>query len=724
MPNIITSGRYYEHFLTSAEFPYTGVEQDCIKNTVSKMMDIPTYGSRPGMLLGKIQSGKTKTFLAIMGLAFDNGYKISIVLTKGTKALSKQTQIRIQKDFKPFVDNDDVLVFDIMNMPAKLIGYELKKNIVIVVKKQKDNLQRMLDLFTHQDYGIYNKKTLIVDDEADYASVGFSGSEGDVDANLTTYRLDELREAATDASFLQVTATPYSLYLQPENIEIQGNTFKPIRPAFTELVPVNKAYIGSDFYFNDSDDPESLASQLYIPLSLSELAVMKKPDRRRFKVEDVLTTEAGKGIRAACVNFLVGGSIRQLQITKSDEPSRKLSLLVHTEIAKASHSWQQEIVDKLFEELTNESEADTALFKSLIQEGYDELIKSIELSGFYLPTFEEVLNRCQDALKDEEVLITSVNSDKQVEALLDDSGQLKLRAPLNIFIGGQILDRGITIGNLIGFYYGRRPQRFQQDTVLQHSRMYGYRPKEDLAVTRFYTEQSIYNAMRRMHESDVALREEIEQNPDQGIIFIQASASGAVVPCSPNKILLSETTTLKRHSRIIPVGFQTDYKSYTRPITDTIDGLLDAVRSEGPSKDAFKIETRLAHQILNEAEKAIIMSAEEGYSFNWQSMHSAIEYMSGLSKKPDEIWCLWQTNRNNRRLAGEGSHTKYVATPDTASTEGQLAKDTAKDSPMLMLFRQNGAEDKGWMGSPFYWPLLYTSGNVPTTIYANETIDA
>ena len=44
--------------------------------------------------------------------------------------------------------------------------------------------------------------------------------------------------------------------------------------------------------------------------------------------------------------------------------------------------------------------------------------------------------------------------------------------PYNLFIGGQILDRGITINNLIGFYYGRNPKKFQQDTVLQHSRMY------------------------------------------------------------------------------------------------------------------------------------------------------------------------------------------------------------------------------------------------------------
>ncbi len=716
-------GDYYKHFLGSATFPYTEDERGCIERTVSKMMDTPTYGSKPGMLLGKIQSGKTKTFMAIMGLAFDNGYEVSIVLTKGTSALSQQTEQRISKDFKPFIANDDVLLFDIMRMPGRLSGYELKKKIVIVVKKQKDNLRRMLDLFRHEKYEFADKKVLVVDDEADYASVGFSSSEGVASANLTTTRLDELRKEANDVTFLQVTATPYSLYLQPEDVEVNGNAFQPIRPAFTELVPVNEAYVGSDFYFDDCDEPESMASQLYIPLSLTELAVMKSPDRRRFKEEEVLTASMVSGIRSACTNFLVGGAIRQLQDIESGDPGKKFSLLVHTEIAKASHEWQKRIVESLFEAIQEESGNETDLFKSLIRDAYDELEKSIALSDFHLPPFKSVYDRVREALEDEEFLITSVNSDHDVKALLDDSGQLKLRTPLNVFIGGQILDRGITIGNLIGFYYGRKPQRFQQDTVLQHSRMYGYRPMKDMAVTRFYTEQSIYNAMRRMHESDVALREEIEKNPEQSVVFIQGSTSGAVVPCSPNKILLTETTTLKRHKRILPVGFQTNYKSYTKPVTDKLDAALESIRPEGPGKEPFKITREVAHDILNRIEPTINMSEEEGYAFNWKSMHSAIDYMAGLSSDQDSIWCLWLADRNNNRLAGAGSHTKYVATPDTASSEGAIAKQTCTDSPMLMLFRQNGLEEQGWKGAPFYWPLLYASGNVPTTIYANVTAD-
>ena len=158
-------------------------------------------------------------------------------------------------------------------------------------------------------------------------------------------------------------------------------------------------------------------------------------------------------------------------------------------------------------------------------------------------------------------MITKVNSERQVEELLDAEGQLRLRTPLNVFIGGQILDRGVTIANLIGFFYGRRPQIYQQDTVLQHSRMFGFRPLEDLAVTRFYTEPAIYTAMRRMHESDVALRQTIERNPDQPVVFIQRDPAGRIRPCSPNKILISNTTTLRPFKRILPIGFQTDVRT-------------------------------------------------------------------------------------------------------------------------------------------------------------------
>src|SRR6201999_2356440 len=102
------------------------------------------------------------------------------------------------------------------------------------------------------------------------------------------------------------------------------------------------------------------------------------------------------------------------------------------------------------------------------------------------------------------------NSDQVVLNLLDEKSELRLRTPYNIFIGGNILDRGITIPNLIAFYYGRNPKTMQADTVLQHSRMYGSRDLRDLAVTRFYTSRGVYDRLYTINEFENALRNAFE----------------------------------------------------------------------------------------------------------------------------------------------------------------------------------------------------------------------
>ncbi|SET35791.1 hypothetical protein SAMN02583745_02122 [Thorsellia anophelis DSM 18579] len=58
----------------------------CIEKTVHKLKNTEALGTKLAMLLGKIQSDKTKTFMAIMGLVFDNDYDVIVVRTKGTKA--------------------------------------------------------------------------------------------------------------------------------------------------------------------------------------------------------------------------------------------------------------------------------------------------------------------------------------------------------------------------------------------------------------------------------------------------------------------------------------------------------------------------------------------------------------------------------------------------------------------------------------------------------------
>jgi hypothetical protein len=340
-----------------------------------------------------------------------------------------------------------------------------------------------------------------------------------------------------------------------------------------------------------------------------------------------------------------------------------------------------------------------------------------------LPNHEDVKQKVYQALEKDYIMVTTVNSEKEAETLLDDRGQLKLRTPLNIFIGGQILDRGLTIENLIGFYYGRSPRKFQQDTVLQHSRMYGHRSREDLAVTRFYTTQEIYEAMRRIYELDTALREAFEkESQDAGVIFIRKDPCNQIIPCSPNKVLLSTPTTLRPYKRMLPVGFQTRRKTTIRKNVDDLDRLIFGYLQQLQDRDkAFLIDLATAQFIIDSIDKTLVF--EEGFKWDIKAFKASMEYMSQNTSNDEmrkKVWCLVRTDRNLSRFKRDGS---FSDAPDTPKTEGVIAKAAAIDVPILMLFRQNGKAEQRWQGSPFWWPVLMAPRDMRTVIFASDVVD-
>ncbi len=311
-------------------------------------------------------------------------------------------------------------------------------------------------------------------------------------------------------------------------------------------------------------------------------------------------------------------------------------------------------------------------------------------------------------------MISKVNSETEIEALLDSDGQLRLRTPLNIFIGGQILDRGITIKNLVGFYYGRRPNRFQQDTVLQHSRMYGSRPPEDLAITRFYTTQLIYDSMRRINEMDTAMREAIESG-HQDVVFLHSDQTGRVIPCSPNKILASTTITLRPFSRVLPFGFQSGLKNHTKKTMEELDNLIGLSNSEGDLMPV-RIATTILHHIFE-----TYLLDDEYSGIRCDEMTNILSYLADLAPDPTRkghIITIVRTNRRMRRVKEDGRFQNY---PETADEEGRLAKQFATDIPSLILLRHAGNLEDGWNGTPFWWPVLYAPRITPSVIYSRET---
>jgi hypothetical protein len=680
------------------------------------------------MLLGKIQSGKTRAFIGIIALAFDEGYDMAIVLTKGTKALTQQTYERLRRDFRAFLDADRIKICDIMHLPQSFRKFELQQKLIIVVKKETNNLKRIIKALTETYPDLSSKKLLIVDDEADYASIGFKHTEEEgIQLNKIPKQIDELRQKVARSDFLQVTATPYSLYLQPLDITIPTVTavFKPIRPSFTVVLPEYPGYVGGDFYFLDSENDESIASNVYEEISVEELEILKEEDRRSFKIDAGLTSPKIAALRRAILNFLVGACVSRLNQRRQRAPEKKYSFIVHTEHSRASHSWQVRVVRRLVELLEESAskDGDHQRLSQLIADAYADLSKSIQKSGIDVAPLESVEAEVFAALREEYVVVIKVNSETEVEQLLDSNGQLELRTPLNIFIGGQILDRGVTVENLIGFYYGRRPNRYQQDTVLQHSRMYGNRPSSDLAVTRFYTAFPIYEAMKRIHEFDSALREVILHDPDNAeVVFIQKDPDDRIIPCPPNKILLSRITTLKPYKRLLPVGFQTRPKAVVSQVLKKLDRLISDCRPSDDRDKPFLMDLHLAKHIVDEIEQTF--EFEEGFEWDIKAFRAAIEYLalnSGGKTDPDKIWCLVRTDRTAQRV--RHNPDRFFDAPDTAHVEGVIARRTAIDHPILMLFRHLGRESDGWRGCPFWWPVLLAPQKTKTAIFASDTID-
>jgi hypothetical protein len=98
--------------------------------------------------------------------------------------------------------------------------------------------------------------------------------------------------------------------------------------------------------------------------------------------------------------------------------------------------------------------------------------------------------------------------------------------------------------------------------------------------------------------------------------------------------------------------------------------------------------------------------------------------MSGRATNPNnrgKIWCLVRKDRNLSRFQPALGPPYFSDAPDTAQREGAIARRVAIDIPMLIMIRQNGAEDQGWKGTPFYWPVIMAQENIPVSIFAHET---
>lgn len=208
----------------------------------------------------------------------------------------------------------------------------------------------------------------------------------------------------------------------------------------------------------------------------------------------------------------------------------------------------------------------------------------------------------------------------------------------------------------------------QQDTVLQHSRMYGYRGMRDLSVTRFYTTIDIYYRMAKMNEFDTKLREDFEQgNFEKVVVFISKDEQGKIIPCSPQKIRISNTHVLKSSKTVLPIGFQTDYKSYTKKHIAEIDDILKS-RNNGKLDGDFKITKEESCKIIE-----LIYNTLKIEGDNCIDRDAFMSILNYLSTSNVNVHC--RTNRNMSRLRKTDRY--YQDMPYSGADDLKKAKEMA-----------------------------------------------
>ncbi len=408
------------------------------------------------LCLGKVQSGKTAFFISVISLAFDNGYDVVYVLGGTKNKLRDQNFERISSDLSC---DPDIIVVDLNKSDKAVIKHHIdcgQKVVAVALKHpaEKRNIGKLKETMQFN----YLANTLIIDDEGDEHTPGApKKKDKNPKVGRTHDAIAELLVSSQCVTYMAVTATPQANMLL--------STLDELSPEHIVLVEPGLGYTGGNAFHDTSDNTHTVV------------------------ISD--TDDFVDSIPESFINALYY-FIFACAIKTASGDGRKFSMLVHPSSLTAVHdtvaSRIEEAYEMIHKNLCDSSNVAYSDQCTEIKMFYDEYIKSNPDCDI---AFESVLSKINCVL--EGVQVVRFNS-KSGDSF-DENTIYK------IYVGGNMLGRGLTLENLCVTYIYREAKEMAIDTLYQRARWFGYK-QEYFDICRVYLTRTLKEAFISIVDSE------------------------------------------------------------------------------------------------------------------------------------------------------------------------------------------------------------------------------
>jgi hypothetical protein len=450
--------------------------------------------SRRGMVVGHVQSGKTANYTGLICKAADAGYRLIVVIAGIHNNLRNQTQARIDEGF---IGRDTgrlahanraqrqkiigVGGFDQREFPVSLTNTLRDFNkatattntsqigqynvpVVLVIKKNSRTLKNLLEWLkehsVHQGTQMVSQPMLLIDDEADNASINTAYARDEV--TRINGQIRELLSLFHRCCYVGYTATPFAnIFIDPDtDDEALKQDLFPRHFIIGLDAPSN--YFGAQKVFLDARDR-------HVRLIVDNEDVLPM----RHKIDhpvDVLPESLLRAVRT----FLVARAIRNARGQQAAHASMLINASRFTDVQGLLRLRVADAVGRIRDAVAVDGSRGKAALRNPEIAALHAVWEAefADADGADWPALQARLQEVLVAAR-----VVEVNASKRSQPLdYDQGGEHGVTV---IAVGGFSLSRGLTLEGLTISYFLRNSMMY--DTLMQMGRWFGYRPGyEDL----------------------------------------------------------------------------------------------------------------------------------------------------------------------------------------------------------------------------------------------------